>query len=242
MNQTRTFLTVARRSFPFCFGGIWLLCGLPFLILGIVFVVKEFRLEARFEKEAQTAEGILLTKSRRTNKNSKSYWVSYRFRAADGAVIKNEAQVGADDWERLTERQPIPVKYLPGQPETNRIEAGKTGWLLALIFTALGIFFVPVGGLIFLKGMRGITRDLSLARDGLITAATVTEVSESDVSFNGVPQWRIRYRYHDQRGRPHLGESGPMPPEEAHAWQVGDQGSVRFDWRAPKKSIWIGKS
>ena len=99
-----------------------------------------------------------------------------------------------------------------------------------------------MGGLIFLNGMRGIARELSLARNGLITTATVTDVSESDVSFNGIAQWRIRYRYHDQRGREHAGESGPMPPEEARDWQAGKQGHVRFDARAPKKSVWIGNS
>ena len=136
MNQAKTFLTLAKRSFPFCLGGIWLLCGLPFLILGIVFAVNEIRLAERFEKEAQTAEGLLLTKPIRTRKNSKSYWVSYRFRAASGAMVHNEVEVGADDWERLVERQPIQVKYLSAEPEANRIEGGKTGWPMALIFTA----------------------------------------------------------------------------------------------------------
>ena len=72
--------------------------------------------------------------------------------------------------------------------------------------------------------------------------ATVLEVGPANVSFNGVPQWRIRYRFQDHRGRTRTGESAVMAPEEAQVWKVDDKGVARFDTRAPKKSIWIGRT
>lgn len=240
--RRKSFFSVAKKSFPFCFGGIWLFCGLPFLIIGLYVGIDQFRLQERFKTEAVISEGMVLTKAIKSNKDSKSYWVSYRFRTADGTVVKNEAQVDARSWDTLAERGPVRVSYLPDSPDLNRIEGAESDWLLALIFTGLGLFFVPIGGLIFLQGLRTVVRELSLQREGATVNATIIDVGPADVSFNGVPQWRIRYRYDDYRGKNHIGESSLLSPEEAQRWKVGDTGQARFDRQAPQKSAWIGNA
>jgi Protein of unknown function (DUF3592) len=247
MRQEPSFFSLAKRSFPFWFGGIWLLCGVPFLIVGIYIGVDTIRQQARFEREGQIAEGMVLTKriSRRSDRQARqstSYWVGYRFTAPDGRVLKSEAQVSGGLWDRLVEREPVRVTYLPDRPERNRIEGTGADWMLPGIFTLLGFFFAGAGGLIFFKGVRGIRRELRLRDEGTRVDATVVDVGPANVSFNGVPQWRIVYRYQDHRGRTHDGESNVMPPEEAQAWNVGDKGVARFDIRAPRKSIWVGKA
>jgi hypothetical protein len=241
MNQTKTFLTLARRSFPFCFGGIWLFCGLPFLILGVYFTIDIFRLQQRFRNEALVTEGMVLTKTIRSNKDSKNYRVGYRFRAPDGSFVKSEANVTGDFWDRVTERGPVRVMYLSSDPKINHIEGAVTGWMLALVFAGLGFFFVTFGGLIFLKGLKGIVLELRLERTGAIVEATVIHVGPAGASSNGVPQWRIRYRYQDYKGQKRTGESGPMSPAEAQEWKVGDKGTARFDPKAPQKSAWAGR-
>lgn len=242
MMHKKNFFSLAKRSFPFWFGGIWLVCGLPFLIIGVYLGVDALHMQQRFERDAVPAEGTVLTKTIRSNKDSRSYWVGYRFRAADGTAVQNELQVDAQTWNRLTERGPVRVSYLPDRPDLNRIDGAESGWLLALIFTGLGLFFVPIGGWIFLKGLRTVVRELGLQRGGATVSATIIDVGPAEVSFNGVPQWRIRYRYLDSRGKPHVGESSLLSPEEARQWKVGDTGQARFDREAPQHSAWIGNT
>jgi len=238
----RTFLGLAKRSFPFWFGGIWLFCGAPFLILGIYVGVDTIRQQERFKNEAQVTQGMVLTKRISRDKDSTSYRVGYRFSAPDGTVVKSEAKVNGELWDRLVEREPVQVTYLPSHPHTHRIEGQGPDWMLPLIFTVLGLVFVPLGGWIFFQGVSGILRELRLQSGGTMAEATVVEVGPGSVSYNGVPQWRIRYRYQDHRGRTHTAESDHMAPEAAEEWQVGDKGTARFDVRAAKKSIWVGKA
>jgi len=247
VRQQPSFLRLAKRSFAFWFGGIWLVCGTPFLSLGIYVGVDTIRQQARLEREGQVTEGMVLTKriSRKSDsqgRQSTSYWVGYRFTAADGRVVKSEAQVSGALWDRLVERESVRVAYLPDRPETNRIEGKAADWMLPGIFALLGFVFAGGGGPIFFKGVRGILRELRLQDEGTRVEATVVDVGPANVSFNGVPQWRIVYSYEDHRGRRHSGESNVMPAEEAQAWKVGDKGVARFDVRAAKKSIWVGKA
>jgi hypothetical protein len=239
----RSFLVLARRSFPFWFGGIWLVCGAPFLVLGIYFAIDAVRQQERYASDAQVTEGMVLTKRiSRGSKDSTSYWVSYRFRAPDGAVVTKETKVSRALWDRLVEREPVRVTYLPDQPGAHRLEDQGPDWMLPLAFTVVGSVFAPLGGWIFLRGLRGVLRELRLQQDGTRTDATVTQVEPADVSFNGVPQWRIRYRYQDHRGRERHGQSALLAPEEAQQWKAGDRGMARFDVHAPGKSIWVGRT
>lgn len=245
MRQQQTFRSLAKRSFAFWFGGIWLLVGAPILIAGILVGVHSIRQQERFKNEAKVTDGMVLNKwisrQRREGRESTSFWVGYRFSAPNGTVVKREAQVSSELWDRLVERQPVPVTYLPSDPATSRIEGESAAWVLPLIFTGLGLVFAPIGGFMFFKGLAGIRRELRLQSEGTSAQATVEEVAPTNTRFNGVPRWRIRYRYHDHEGRTHQGQSNLMPPEEAQAWKAGDAATVRFDADAPKTSIWIGK-
>ncbi len=242
MASERSFFGLAKKSFAFWFGGIWLFCGAPFLIIGIYVGIDTMRQQARFRDEAQVAQGMVLTKSIRSSTDSKTYWVGYRFSAPDGIVVNGEAKVSEEFWDRLVEREPVQITYLPSDPRSHRIEGEGPDWMLPLIFTVLGLVLVPLGGGIFLKGVRGILRELRLQVEGTMAEATVVEVGPANASLNGIPQWRIRYRYQDHRGRTHTGESALMAPDEAQEWKVGDTGAARFDTRASKKSIWIGRA
>jgi uncharacterized protein DUF3592 len=246
--RPKSFFGLAKRSFAFWFGGIWFFVGAPFLIIGTYVGIDTFHQQARFEREGQVTQGTVLTKSITRRKDSEgregtSYWVGYRFTAPDGAVVKREALVSGELWDRLVEREPVRVTFLPGDPQTNRIEGESSAWMLPIILTGLGLVFAPIGGYIFfLRGVAGILRELRLQSEGAVAEATVVEVEPTNISLNGVPQWRIRYRYRDHRGQTHTGASNVMAPEEAQEWKAGDTGTVRFDARAPKKSIWVGRA
>lgn len=51
MIAPKSFLSLAKKSFPFWFGGIWLFCGAPFLIIGLYLDIDTFRLQERFKKK-----------------------------------------------------------------------------------------------------------------------------------------------------------------------------------------------
>lgn len=247
MAAPKSFFGLAKRSFAFWFGGIWFFVGAPFLIIGIYVGIDTWRKDESFAREGQVTQAMVLTKwisrSRDSqHRESTSFWVGFRFHAPDGAVVKRQAQVSGDLWDRLLEREPIRVTFLPADPQTNRIEGESSTWLVSIIFTGLGLVFAPIGGFIFFRGVAGILRELRLQSGGMVATATVVEVEPTNVSFQGVPQWRIRYRYQDHSGRSHEGASGVVPPEEAQEWKTGDTATVRFDARAPKKSIWVGKA
>lgn len=247
MQAGKSFLGLAKRSFAFWFGGIWFFVGAPFLIIGIYVGIDTWREDERFAREGQVAQGMVLTKSitrRRESggRESTTYRVEFRFRTPEGTVVKREAQVSGDLWDRLVERESIRVTFLPDDPQTNRIEGESSIWLVSIVFTGLGLVFVPIGGVIFFRGVAGILRELRIQSGGTLAKATVVEVEPTNISFKGVQQWRISYRYHDSLGRTHNGASNVMPPEEAQEWKVGDTATVRFDPHAPKKSIWVGKA
>lgn len=247
MRPRPTFPTLVKRSFAFWFGGIWLVGGLLFLVIGVGVGVGTMRTGARLEREGQVAEGMVLTKtiSRQQDKRgrqSTSYRVGYRFTALDGTVVTAETEVSGRLWDRLVEREPVMVTYLPSRPQTSRLEGQPNDWMLPGIFALVGVVLGGIGGFIFVRGVRGIMRELHLREEGAMVQATVMEVGPANVTFNGVPQWRIVYRYIDHRGRAHEGRSNVMPPEEAQAWKPGDTATARFDTRAPRKSIWVGKA
>jgi hypothetical protein len=223
MPEQHSFFSLAKRSFAIWFGGIWLVVGAPFLIIGIYVGIDNLRTEERFQKEAQVAEGMVLNKwiSRRRSGQSRSertsYWVGYRFSTPHGVVVKRETEVDSEHWDRLVEREPVHVTYLPDDPAISRIEGESWSWTLPLVFAGLGLVFAPIGGFIFFKGVAGIRRELRLQSGGMSAQAKVLEVAPTSTRFNGVPQWRIRYEYQDLDGRKHRGASRLLPPAEAQA-------------------------
>ncbi|HEY7521474.1 MAG TPA: DUF3592 domain-containing protein [Methylomirabilota bacterium] len=240
--MSRSFLGEVAGAFPFWFGGIWLACGLPFVVAGVWVAVDTFQEQQRYTTAALITEGMVLSKRiSGGSKESTSYWVSYRFPAPDGGVVHGETKISADLWDRLVEREPIRITYLPGRPDAHRLEDQGPDWVTPLGFTALGGVFAGLGGWIFWGGLRRILRERRLLQEGTRAEATVTDVEPANVSFNGIGQWRIRYRYRDHGGREHYGASHLIPPEEAEQWKVGDTGVARLDVHSPGSSMWVGK-
>lgn len=161
--RQHSFITVAGHSFAFVFGGIWLLCGVPFLVTGIYVGIDTMRERGRYQREARVAEGIVLTKRISRSRDSTSYHVGYRF-SAEGTVVTGEAEVSGDLWDRLVEREPLAVTYLPGEPRRHRIEGEGPSFLLPAIHLALAVVLVPLGGWIFSRGVREVRRQLRLQR------------------------------------------------------------------------------
>ena len=235
---------ITPKNFWLWFGGIWFAVGMPFLVIGLYLGFQHITVTKRLDAEGKTAEGIVLTKARKTSSSSSgrsstpTYEVTFRFLTPGGTVL-GKADVSGDTWDSLIEREPVRVTYLPDAPQHYRIEGQSGGWILPLIFTVMGSIFGGLGGFILLRARNLMQIKRRLQRDGVTTTATVSDVRAANMRINGIQQLAIHYEYRDERGRSHSGKE-MFPPEEAARWKEGDRVTIRYDRRNPGNSIWVG--
>jgi len=235
-----TFFRVVRRSFFLWFGGIWLLAGLFFFLKGTYEILQE----RRYQTEELVVQGTVLAKpieqAKRDGHPRTKYTITYRFSTMDGRIFEKNVEVSVEEWEKLEVGSPLRITHLPDTPQSSRI-AGKKDLGSALASMVVGGPFALIGGAIFFRSLRKIRRGLRLRREGTVAEGTIVEVAPSRIRINRVQQWQIHYRYQDHFGQTREGESEPLPPDEASAWQAGDTGVVRFDQQRPQDSVWVGK-
>lgn len=224
--------------FLLLFGGIWLLVGVPFTIAGVWI----YTTEREFERDAVVARGIVLSKDISRSRNndgstSTSYSVHYRFTPRGGKTIEGESTVDRDDWNRLVEREPIEIAYLPRDPSTNRVR-GESKMLVAWIFGGLGSLFTIAGGVIFGIGIRSGLRQRRLREGGMTAEAVVTRVQMTNVKINRRRQARVVYEFRDDRGERRTGKGPHMGVEEAQRWKPGDRITIKYDRDRPQHSVW----
>lgn len=233
-----------QRYFGLIFGGIWLVAGIGVLVGGIAM----WQHEERFAAEAVTTEGKVLTRDIRTARSSSSsgsststeYWVRYRFQAPDGIRYEGGSKVDVHVWEGLQEQGPVTVSYLASDPTTNRV-AGETDWVGPGIMIGLGGIFSLAGGTIVFVSLGKHMSRARLLRNGMSADGIITAVEVTNFSINRVPQWIIRYRYNDHRGRTYEDKSPYLSPQDANNWKEGDTGKVKYDREKSNKSLWIGR-
>ena len=239
MNGQPSFFRLAKKSFWFWFGGIWLVVGIPLTIVGVYFAAQEYR----FKQSGVVAEGVVLELTQSTkgsgSDRSTSYSVRYRF-TLGGQNYENRSSIGSTVWKGLREQGPVRIQCLRDDPATKRV-AGGDDWVFALIGPFFGGAFAVTGAFLFLKGVRKIQLETRLYREGVPVEATVTQIKESNVSINDVQQWVVCYTYRDHQGQTHQAESSYMSPGEVDAWKVGDTGRAQFDPRSPELSMWTGR-
>ena len=243
LGRNRSAWQLMRSSFGFLFGGIFLVCGLPFLVLGLYFFYNDWR----FAQEARTTEGIVLTKdiritssgsgSRRTR--TRHYELTYRF-TVGGETFEGEDELSRGDWLRLRERESIDILYRPDRPSSNALAQG-SDWALKAIFTLLGGIFTAIGGVVFLRSARSARRESHLRRHGARTEGTIVALHARNVRINNVQQWRLRYVYQDHQGQRREG-THDLPESEAGEWSVGATGAVLYDPAKPGNAAWLGRN
>ena len=236
--------TFLRRHFGLVFGGVWLVVGIPFAVSGYFM----WQSEKHFAAGAVSTEGKVLTRDIRTARRSSSsggsttsteYWVRYRFQPRIGTPYEGSSKVDVHVWESLREQGPVTVSYLPDDPASNRV-AGKPDWVGAMIMTILGGVFSLAGGTIVVFSLGKRLSRGRLLRDGMSADGVITAVEQTNFSINRVPQWVVRYRYNDHRGRTQEGKSSYLSPQEANNWKEGDTGKVKYHREKSDKSLWIG--
>ena len=235
---------ITRTNFWFVFGGLWLFVGTLFASIGGVVLWQDFTLDTELARNGATASGVVLAKSMHGGANQDpAFRVEYRYTAADGTVTDRTANIDGKTWDALVEGEAVAISYVRSAPRLHRV-AGEypEHFILGSVFSALGSFFAVAGALILWHATARRKFAKRLRREGERVNAEVIEVMPTNFRINRIPQWVIRYRYHDPFGITHEGKTPPMPPEQAQLWKPGDCGQVCFERDRPQRSILIEKA
>lgn len=232
----RSLAASVQNNFWVFFGSIFLLVGLPFVLLAGYFIVQERQLATT----GRVVEAMVLTKDIGRSGDNANRSVTYRFTTTDGRTLEGKSEVGESRWSSLTERGPVSVEYLPNRPSVNRV-VGSSKLTLLLIFSFVGALLSIAGGTIVTVALRNARTRRRLLTAGVRAPATVAEVKAMNLRVNGRTQWRLKYEYRDYQSRPHS-HSMYLDADEARRWKPGDTGDVLFDPDSPDRAIWLGRS
>jgi hypothetical protein len=169
---------------------------------------------------------------------STRYRVRVRFVDPGGETNQLDLDVEPEEWEELAAGDTYPVRYVASRRKV--IPSGMAEPITAAIVGAVSIVVLLIGRWLFVPAARRLLRDLRLLSGGTPASATVTDVFPTSSSVNRVTLWKLRYRYKDRMGAEHEAESGFLMPDEAHEWQPGSTGAIRYDPRQPSASLWLG--
>lgn len=238
--QAPSFWKIASRQFWPLFTLIFLLVAGGMLVGGLV----TLQAEQKYELGGVKTVGRVTEKFTERRGSGKSrrlhYLLRYQFTTEDNYHVDGEDSVRQSTWDQFNVGDSVPVEYQRFEPEKNRI-VGETQKTSGMALSSLGAAGVLVAGFFFWRSLSRVLTSRRLWEEGRRVDGTVDEVKETNVSFNRVKQWKIRYTYLDYAGRQHTGESDYLPPREAEGWHVGDKCVVHCDKDLPEISIWIGR-
>jgi hypothetical protein len=173
---------VPTRKFWTIFGGSFLAAGLIALVVGLYATYRAYDNAGRLAHEGQIAEGIVLERKIETSQASNVtgggcahcrpmtfYRLVYRFTTADGQTFTDEAGVDQAAWDRLIERSPVRIIYVPGAPGINALAGHEPKWAFVLIAPSLGLIFGALGGFVLMRTRR--QGNSALASDTVVEGA-----------------------------------------------------------------------
>jgi hypothetical protein len=142
------------RYFLPVFGSIFFVVGLLLLVAGI----NEALNERELKQHGVVVQGMVLSKIvlHSSKNDTPSYSATYRFSTPDGKVMQGDCEMDLEPWERLKERRPVAVRYLPDNLTINCVdgENGRQSLVEVLIFCIIGGIFTFIGGLVLILGWR----------------------------------------------------------------------------------------
>lgn len=125
-------------------GAVFLFAGCGATIDGIVELLKE----RRYAAEGKSAEARIVSKqideAQRRGRSRTEYVALYRFDTPEGAKGEGRAVLEVAAWEAARPGDRLAVRYLPGEPGSNR-PAGEGGWAYGIIIGIVGPLFALIG-------------------------------------------------------------------------------------------------
>lgn len=229
-----TPLRLFQKQIGMIFGTVW--CLVAGGMLTAAGVLSWF--EYNFEKNGKWADASVTAKDQRQAKRT-YYIVYYTYSDHAGKEHRNDSQVNEETWSRLKIGDTIKVRYIAYDPDQSRI-AGESGEFLNIIFFIIAAVFGIPGGILFVRGLLRVRRNLEILRTGDRADAVVQRIVPAMVRIGRVRQMCICYEYRDYQGKLWAGKSDYLKPEEASRFQPGGKGGIRVLRRSPDQSYWVG--
>jgi hypothetical protein len=114
--------------------------------------------------------------------------------------------------------------------------------LYSLLVAGVFVFFVKH----LWAGIREVREWQRIASRGSAAEGTVVLVEQVRKNlrrgWTWSPGWVVSYRYRDDKGMVHTGDSGYLSRKEAAKWRFRDKCVILCDSEHPEKSVWIGRS
>ena len=210
-------------------------------IVSLVFAAWLATREVVFALDGVRTTGVVAAKDAEAGGSSgATLKVRYRFTAPDGRSIDGDDIIGSDQWARLAIGGPITLDVARSFPAAfNRVSDNAPLLVLAIVLLA-GAVFTRVALPRFVERLRYLVLRRRLQTAGVQVQGTVVEVVSANVRVSGRTLARVRYRYADEHGGEHAGQSESVAPDVAEAWQGCGKGSVIYDPERPDASVWLG--
>lgn len=162
-------------------GAIFLIVGVPFLIIGIVTVISTLNFLQGAQKTSGTVAAII---SYTDSDGDLLYKPKVIFTTLDGKQIEYVPNTGSNP-STHREGDTIAVYYKAANPQNAKIDSFMDLWFLSLIFGILGAIFSGIGGGIVVFRLRAGKNKQWLLSHGYKVLADFTSVADSMIEVNG---------------------------------------------------------
>lgn len=228
-------------SYFLFFGLAWLLFSIPFIATGYFMIQSE----SAYENSSKKTSGLLISKFERDSRSNKqttrSYYFRYKFTDDRGQEIEGEDNVGSEIFGNAVEGRSVPVQYIPGSSrEKNRVIDGSSDSIAGYLFIGFGVLELFVGAAFLVPALLRLAAINALEQKGTTTEGEITTVGPGTVSFGGVRQWQLKYKFKDSKGNSYEGRSEHFPPQNGQDLKKGDKVKVRYDKDRPTVNVWLG--
>ncbi len=226
-----------KTSFSWWFGVIWALVGTSFAIGGVC----GYASAKAFEERSAGADASVVEKGQEELSNGdRRYWLRYRWQDPGGVERDGLAGVRWDAWQLHREGDPLPIRYLPEEPERSSYAdpEGVEWWVLPLIFGAVGLVFGGVGWFLALGSWFDSGRIVQLLLEGSVAVGRVSAIEENlNVRINRRHPRLVVYEFKDTSGKSRTARGPNLPRHLEDRWKPGDPITVVYDPADPERSV-----
>ncbi len=195
-------MTMERKqvSFPrllWRLGVLWVLFPLVFAVAfgGIgVYSLQQARLLDRYGIEGTATIDDKYTRTRRDSegRTTTDYYLEYTFRPEGGMPMSAHDTVQRSFYNRVSEGDAIPIRYVPHRPDVHEVEPGSNkliGWIFGGIGFVASVVALGLAGWMWTR-KRSVLR---AARHGEVRQARVTGLRRTNVQKNNQQMYVLQW-------------------------------------------------
>jgi hypothetical protein len=139
----------------------YLICGFGVLVL--VFSPRILKNWSRFKRESIVVEGTIIAvkeaveiPDKSVNREPGMYWPIVRFSDGKGGLIESPKGYGISNHDWWKVGQTIPIRLLPGEPATARLDSPLQTNLELIVVVVFGVGFTLAGGAFIVLELLGV--------------------------------------------------------------------------------------